>query len=112
MAFQRFGDAGGDFLGVDGAARARDHHFGNSTRVDVEELMRPDRLDHALGGHRAAGAEIGCTEDRHIGDRAGMLDEIADAHDIADHGDVGAQRRRGVLRGGRDGKQAGGEGER
>jgi hypothetical protein len=103
LAFQRLGDAGGDFLRGDGAACARHHHFGDPAGVDTDELVRLDRFDHALGGHCAAGAEIGRAKDRHIGDRAGMLDEIADAHDVADHGDIGAQRRHGVLRGGRTG---------
>jgi hypothetical protein len=41
--------------------------------------MRPDRFDHALGRHCAARAEIGRAKDRHIGNGAGMLDEISDA---------------------------------
>ena len=38
---------------------------------------------------------------------AGILDEVADAHDIAGHGDVGAQRRHRILRDGAIGEQAG-----
>ena len=74
--------------------------------------MRPDRLDHALGRHRAARAEIGRAKDRHIGDGAGMLDEIADAHDAPDDGDVGAQRRGGVFARQPDREKAGREGKR
>ena len=32
-------------------------------------------------------AEVGRAEDRHVGGRAGILDQIADAHDLAGDGD-------------------------
>ena len=51
--------------------------------VDVDELVRTDRLDDAVGRHRAAGAEIGRAEDRHLGHCAGIVDQVADAHDVA-----------------------------
>ena len=99
MALERPRDAHGNFLRGDRAAGAGDDHLGKPARVDADKLVRPDRFDHALGRHRAAGAEIGRAEDRHLGDGPGILDEIADPHDVAGHGDVGAERRLAILRG-------------
>ena len=97
-AGQRLRHARRNLLRGDGAARARDDDFGQAAGVDVDELMRPDRLDDAVGRHRAAGAEVGRAEDRHVGHRAGIVDQVADMHDVAGDGDVGAQRRRSALR--------------
>ena len=42
----------------------------------------------------AAGlAEVGRAEDRHVGDRAGVVDQVADAHDLARDDRLGLQRR-------------------
>ena len=85
---QRLRDACRNLLRGDGAAGARDDHFGKP-RVSMSiELVRTDRLDDAFGRHRAAGAEIGRAEDRHVGDRAGIVDQVADAHDVARDGDA------------------------
>ena len=45
-----------------------------------------------LGRHGAGGAEIGRAEDRHVGDDAGIVDQIADAHEIAGDGRFGLER--------------------
>ena len=48
--------------------------------------MRPYRIGDAAGRNGAALAEVGGAKDRYVGDRAGVLDQIADAHDLArDH---------------------------
>jgi hypothetical protein len=107
LPFHRLGDACGNLLRGDGAARARHHHFGDAAGVDADELVWADRLDHALGRDRAAGAEVGRPEDRHVGHRSRVFNEIADAHDVACDGDAGAQRRHRVLRCGRIGNQGG-----
>ncbi len=39
---------------------------------------------HAARRHAAGLAEVGRAEDRDVGDRAGVLDQIADAHELAD----------------------------
>jgi hypothetical protein len=59
--------------------------------------MGTDRLDDAVGRHGAAGAEVGRAEDRYLGHRAGIIDQVADAHDVAGDGNAGAQRRRSAL---------------
>ena len=69
---------GRDFARGDGAAGARHDDFGEAVRVDADELVRPDRVENAIGCDRAGGAEIGRAENRHVGDRSGILDEIAD----------------------------------
>ena len=68
-------------------------------------MLRPNGIDDAFGGHCTSGTEVGRAKDRYVGDRSGILDKIADAHDVAVHGDVGAQRRHGVLRRRRIGEQ-------
>jgi hypothetical protein len=78
--------------------------------------MGAHRLEHGVGGDDAGGAEIGRAEDRDIGDDPGIVDQIADAHDAA--GDQGfrfehrARRLGGDGRGGEDGQQGCGDGER
>jgi hypothetical protein len=106
LTCQRLGDARGNLLPDNRAARARDDHFGKPAGIDADELVRPDRLDDPLRRHRAPGAEIGRAEDRHVGDRPGIIDEVADAHDVGGHGDAGAQRRHRILRGGGIGEKA------
>ena len=80
------------------AARARDHDFGQSAGVEIDDLVRQHRLDHALDRHAAGLAEIGRAEDRHVGGGAGVLHQIADAHDLADDRHRGLERRAGPLR--------------
>ena len=67
-----------------GIARLVPRHddFGEAAGVDVDELVRPDGLDDTICRHRASGAGIGRAEDRNVGGRAGILDEIADADDV------------------------------
>ena len=65
--------------------------------VDPDERMAADRLEHGIGGYRAGIAEIGRAEDRHIGNDAGILDEIADAHDVAADDRFGLERRSAEL---------------
>ena len=100
MAGQRPRYARRNLLRGDGAAGARDDDFGQAAGVDVDELVRANGLDDAVGRHRAAGAEIGRTEDRHLGHHAGIVDQVADAHDVAGDGDARAQRRQSALCGG------------
>ena len=79
----------------DGAACARDDDFGEPAGVDVDELVRPDRFDDAIG--RAPRRVVPRSGARKIGTSAtgaGILDQVADAHDVAGDGDAGAQRRR------------------
>ena len=76
--------------------------------------MGAHRLDHGLGRHRSGGAEIGRAEDRHLGDDAGMLDQIADAHDVAGDGGFGFEPRPFLIgRGGGGGaeREQGGGGD-
>ena len=51
-----------------------------------------------LGRHRAGAAEVGRAEDRHVGDDAGIVDQVADAHDFAGDDGVGLERRRAAGR--------------
>ena len=55
--------------------------------------MRLQRRDHLGGRQRAGGAEIGRAIDCDPRCRSGVVDHIADANDIAFHGDVGAKHR-------------------
>ena len=86
---QRLRDAVLDILGGNSAAGARHHHFAEVAGVEPDQRMGAHRLDHGVGRHRAGGAEIGRAENRHFGDDAGMIDQIADAHDIAGDGGFG-----------------------
>ena len=77
-----------------------DDDLGQTMGVDIDQLMRPNGLDDTVGRDRARGAEIGRAEDGDVGDRSGVFDEVADAHEIALHGGVGAQCRPIRLLGG------------
>ena len=70
-------------FGANGAARARHLDLVDAAGIEADQRVRAHRFDHRFGRHRAGGAEIGRAEDRHVGDDAGMLDQIADAHEIA-----------------------------
>jgi hypothetical protein len=55
--------------------------------------VRRQRFQDA-GDRDAAGlTEIGSAENRHVRGSAGILDQIADAHDVADDADRGLERR-------------------
>jgi len=51
-----------------------------------------DSVKHGLHRDRSGIAEVGRTEDRHRRDDTGILDEIADAHDVAVDDDFRFQR--------------------
>ena len=106
LAGQRLSDAGGDFPRGDGAAGARHDDFGKPAGVDADELVRPDRVENAVGRDRARRAEIGRAEDRHVGDRPGIFDEIADGDDVAGDGDARLERRQRRGRRGLRGRRA------
>ena len=98
---QRLRDASGNLLRGDRAACAHDDYVGKPAGVDADELMRSDGIDDAVGRDGTRGAEVGRTENRHVGNRPGIVDEIADAHDVASHGDVCLEyRRRRLCHGG------------
>jgi hypothetical protein len=82
------------------AARPRDDHLGKAARVDGDEMVRPDCVDDALGCDCTACPEVRGAEHRHVGGGAGVLDQVADAHDVAGDGDVRPQRGFRRLRGG------------
>ena len=82
-------------FGRDRGARARDHDLGQTAGFEIDDLVRQHRLDDALDRDAAGLAEIGRAEDRDIGGGAGVLHEIADAHDLADHRDRRLERRAG-----------------
>ena len=107
LAGQRLRHRAGNILRSDGAAGVGDDHLAKPAGVDSDELVRPDRIDDAISRDRAGGAEIGRPEDRYVGDRPRILDEVADADHVAadDHArfERGRQRRR--LRGGNAAKR-------
>ncbi len=85
-------------FGRDRGARARDHDFGQSAGFHIDDLVRQHRLDHALDRDAAGLAEVGRAEDRHVGGGAGVLHQIADAHDLSDDRHRRLERRAGPLR--------------
>ena len=98
LAGQRLGDAVGNLPRRYRAAGAGHDHVGKPAGVDADELVRPDGIEDAIGRDRARGAEIGRAENRHVGHRPGIFDEVADAHDVAGDGDAGLERGRGRRR--------------
>ena len=74
------------------AARARHRDLVDAAGVEPDDLVRPHRLGDPARRHAAGLAEIGGAEDRHLGDRAGVLDEIADAHELAGDDDLALER--------------------
>jgi len=100
LALESARNAGGNIARGDGAARPRDDHLGKAARVDGDEPVRPDRLDDALGCDVAARPEVGGAEHWHVGCGSGVLDEVADAHDVAGDGNARPQRGFRRLRGG------------
>ena len=53
--------------------------------------MIADRIENSIHGYGAGIAEVRRTEDRHIGNDAGIFDQIADAHDVAVNNRFGLQ---------------------
>ena len=84
---ERAHDACLELLGGDRGGGAGNDDFGQAAGVEIDDLVRQHRLDHAARRHAAGLAEVGRAEDRHVGRGAGVLDEIANAHDLADHRD-------------------------
>ena len=76
-------------------ARARDDDLGQAASFDIDQLVRQHRVHDALDGDAAGLAEVGCAEDRDVGGGAGVLHEIADAHDSPTM--VAAGLREGVV---------------
>jgi hypothetical protein len=53
--------------------------------------MIADRIENSIYGYGAGIAEVWRTEDWHIGNDAGIFDQIADAHDISVNNRFGLQ---------------------
>ena len=53
--------------------------------------MIADRIENGIHGYGAGIAEVWRTEDRHIGNDAGIFDQIADAHDVSVNNRFGLQ---------------------
>ena len=117
---QRAGDRSLDVLAFERAGQPRDRNLPEIAGVDADHLMRAQRGQNPVHRHRAGGSEIRRAVDRDLRRRAGIVDDVADPHQIAGHRDVGAQHRccdhvvAGLRRGGRrrGHEQGEGEGER
>ncbi len=59
--------------------------------VDPDKRVVAHRIENGVHGYGAGLAEVRRAEDRHIGDDAGILDQIADAHDVAVNDRFGLQ---------------------
>ena len=99
------GDAHLDVGEVDRTSRAGDLDRGQPGGVDQIDVIPLDRVEHPLDRDRSGGADVGRAEDRGVGGCAGVLDQVADAHDVARHRDGALERRqrgrrRRDLRGG------------
>ena len=108
-----------DLLGFQRAGQPRHRDLLEVAGVDADHLMRAQGVEHLRHRQRAGGAEIRRAIDRDLGRAAGIVDEVADPHDIVGDGDVGAQHRcrdhvvAGLRQGrcGGRGEQGGGEQE-
>ena len=104
---QRLCDAVFDFLRPDRAAGAGHHDFAEAAGIETEQRVCPHRLDHRVGRDRPGRAEIGRAENRHLGDDAGVIDQIADAHHVPGDDRFGSQHRMLLVDGGGDLRQCG-----
>ncbi len=86
-AGQRPRDPGLDVLGRHRRAGARHNDFGQAAGIDLEELVRQQRVEDAIDRDAAGFAETGRAEDRNMRSGAGIFHQVADAHDLA--GDCG-----------------------
>jgi hypothetical protein len=99
-ALQRAGDLLLDLLAFQRACEPRHRDFLEIAGVDADHLVRAQRVQHLRHRQRACRAEIGRAIDRDLRGSAGIVDDVADPHDIGRDVDGGAQRR------GRDGVAA------
>ncbi len=104
LSGQRPHDARLDVLRRDQATLARHRDLCEPARIETDNMVQPYGFDHPVRRHTAGLAEIGRAEDRHVGDRAGIVDEIANAHDLAGDGGLRLEGRAFFLRPGRQGK--------
>jgi hypothetical protein len=81
-----------DLLRRDGPARAGHRDLFDAAGVESDDLVRAHRLGDPARRHAAGLAEIGGAKDRDLGDRARVLDEIADAHEFAGDDDLALER--------------------
>jgi hypothetical protein len=93
LALQRARDLLFDVLTLERAGQTRDRDFLRSLSVDADYLMRPQRVEHLRDRQRAGGAEIRRAIDRDLRGSSGIVDDVADPHQIARHRNAGAQRR-------------------
>ena len=95
LALQRARDLLLDVLALDGAGKPRHRNLLDVPGVDADHLVRPQRVEDMGDRQRAGGAEIRRAVDRDLRRTAGVVDDVADPHQIARHGDAGAQHRCG-----------------
>ena len=90
---QRARDLKRDVLALERARQPRHRDRLDVPGVDADHLMRLQGGDHLRRRQRAGGAEIGRAIDRDLCRGAGIVDDVADPHQVAGDGDVGAQHR-------------------
>ena len=62
--------------------------------IDAEQIVGASSLQHFARRHRSGGADIGRAEYGNACERAGIVDEVADAHEIAGDDDAALEHRR------------------
>jgi hypothetical protein len=119
-ALQRMGDGELDVLALQRPRQPGDGNLPEVAGVDADHLVRAQRGQHPVDRQRPCHAEIRRAIDRDCSRGAGVVDDVADPHQVARYRDIGAQHRRrdGVVAGlaqcgrGRGGEQGDGEGKR
>ena len=114
------GDLKLDLFALHGACQPRDRNFLDAAGRNPDHLARAQGGKHLGYRQRAGGAEIGRAIDRDLRRGTRVVDDVADPHHLAGHGDIGAKcrhrdgvgwvlrrRRRGAGR-----EQGGGDEER
>ncbi len=91
VMFQRMGDLKLDLFCLQGTRRPRHRNLLDIPGVDADHLMRAQCGDHLRGRQRAGGAQIRGAVDRDLRRRAGIVDDVADPHQITRNRNVGAQ---------------------
>ncbi len=85
---QRVGDLKLDLFCLQGARQPRHRNLLDIPGVDADHLMRAQGGDHLRGRQRAGGAQIRCAVDRDLRRSAGIVDDVADPHNVGRDGDA------------------------
>jgi hypothetical protein len=95
LSRQRAGDAVGDVLGGHRPRQPRHDDLVQAAGIEPGEIIGPQRFDDARQLHGAGLTKVRRAKHRHIGGGAGVLDEVADAHDFRADRDQLPEPRRG-----------------